>query len=72
VHRVAEAQILMRDLLKKLIGVEAEDISIENGVDALPTIQFFQEGKMIGEFKGSDTSGVEKVIRCFVKKSASP
>ena len=24
---------------------------------------------MIGEYKGSDTSGVEKVIRAFVKKA---
>ena len=51
--------------------VEAEDISVENGVDALPTIQFYRDKKMIGEFKGSDIAAVDKVIRSYVHKAST-
>lgn len=42
---------------------------MDNGVHALPTIQFFKSGKMIGEFKGSDIDSVDRVIRDYVAKS---
>lgn len=54
----------------KINTVEAEDISVENGVDALPTIQFYRDKVMIGEFKGSDIAAVDKVIRSYVHKAS--
>ena len=48
--------------------VEAEDISVDNRVHALPTIQFFKSGEMLGEFKGSDINSVDRIIRDYVAK----
>jgi peroxiredoxin (alkyl hydroperoxide reductase subunit C) len=40
-----------------------EAIGSENGVDALPTFQFFKGGKKVGEFKGSDASALEAYFK---------
>lgn len=40
-----------------------EAIGSENGVDALPTFQFFKGGKKVGEFKGSDVSALEAYFK---------
>lgn len=41
---------------------ELEAVASGNGVDALPTFQFFKAGAMVGEFKGSDVAGLEAAI----------
>jgi hypothetical protein len=61
----------MSPLLPKINTTEAEDISVEMGVDALPTIQFYRGKKMIGEFKGSDIAVVDKVVRSHVQKASA-
>lgn len=43
--------------------VEAEAIGAVNGVDALPTFQFFKAGAKVGEFKGSDVAALEAAIK---------
>jgi len=40
-----------------------EAIGSENGVDALPTFQFFKGGKKVGEFKGSDPAALETYFK---------
>jgi len=50
----------------KVNTVEAEAIAADNGVDALPTFQFFKGGKKIGEFKGSDASAIEAAIKSYL------
>jgi thioredoxin-like negative regulator of GroEL len=46
--------------------VECEEIAVAQGIDALPTFQFFKDGKQVGEFKGSDSAAVEKEIRSYM------
>jgi hypothetical protein len=61
----------MSPLIPQINTTEAEDISVEMGVDALPTIQFYRGRKMIGEFKGSDIAVVDKVVRSQVQKASA-
>jgi peroxiredoxin (alkyl hydroperoxide reductase subunit C) len=42
---------------------EADALAAEHGVDALPTLQFFKAGKLVGSFKGSDAAKIEEAIR---------
>lgn len=48
------------------VNTQDTDIGADNGVDALPTLQFFKGGKLVGEFKGSDSGAVEKAIRGYI------
>jgi len=45
---------------------EAESLAAENGVDALPTFQFYKDGKGVGSFKGSDVTKLEAAIRAIL------
>jgi len=47
----------------KVNTVEAEEIAMTYGVDALPTFQFFKNGQRVGEFKGSEPAAVEAAIK---------
>ncbi len=42
---------------------DAEALAAEQGVDALPSLQFFKGGKLVGSFKGSDAAKVEEAVR---------
>lgn len=42
---------------------EAEALAAEQGIDALPSLQFFKGGKLVGSFKGSDPAKIEEAIR---------
>eukprot|EP00596_Hydrurales_sp_CCMP1899_P005954 CAMPEP_0119051062 /NCGR_PEP_ID=MMETSP1177-20130426/72806_1 /TAXON_ID=2985 /ORGANISM="Ochromonas sp, Strain CCMP1899" /LENGTH=213 /DNA_ID=CAMNT_0007030143 /DNA_START=338 /DNA_END=979 /DNA_ORIENTATION=+ len=50
----------------KVNTVECEEIAVAQGIDALPTFQFFKDGKEVGTFKGSDSAAVEKEIRSYM------
>jgi thioredoxin len=43
--------------------VDAEDVASEYHVDVLPTIQFFKNGKLVGDFKGSDLNALDAAIK---------
>ena len=45
---------------------ELGQLGQENGVDALPTLQFFKGGKKVGEFKGSDSAAIEAAVRSYL------
>jgi peroxiredoxin (alkyl hydroperoxide reductase subunit C) len=45
---------------------EAETLAADQGVDALPSFQFFKAGKMVGSFKGSDAEKIEAAIRAHM------
>jgi thiol-disulfide isomerase/thioredoxin len=47
----------------KVNTVDAEDLSNELSVEALPTIQFYKDGKLVGDFKGSDSAKLESAVR---------
>jgi thioredoxin 1 len=49
----------------KVNTIEAEEIAVQFGVDALPTFQFFKNGQKVGEFKGSDAAAVEAAIKSY-------
>ena len=61
----------LSSFLPQINTTEAEEISVEMGVDALPTIQFYRGRKMIGEFKGSDIAVVDRVVRSHVQKASA-
>ncbi len=42
---------------------DAEALAADQGVDALPSFQFFKGGKLVGSFKGSDSTKIEAAIR---------
>ncbi len=42
---------------------DAEALAADQGVDALPSFQFFKGGKLVGSFKGSDAVKIEAAIR---------
>lgn len=42
---------------------EAETLAADQGIDALPSFQFFKAGKLVGSFKGSDATKIEAAIR---------
>ena len=42
---------------------ELEELRAQQGVDALPTVQFFKNGSKVGEFKGSDAAKLEATVR---------
>ena len=50
----------------KVNTTELEEIGLVNGVDALPTFQFFKGGNKVGEFKGSDVAAVEAAIKSYM------
>ena len=62
---------VLSSFLPQINTTEAEEISVEMGVDALPTIQFYRGRKMIGEFKGSDIAVVDRVVRSHVQKASA-
>lgn len=45
------------------VDTNASDLGATNGVDALPTLQFFKNGSKVGEFKGSDAAALEAAIK---------
>lgn len=47
----------------KVNSQDAESLAAEQGVDALPFLQFFKGGKLVGTFKGSDVAKVEAAVR---------
>lgn len=49
----------------KVNTTDAADIADQQGVDALPTVQFFKGGAKVGEFKGSDAAKLEAAIRSY-------
>jgi thioredoxin 1 len=49
----------------KINTVEAEELAVENKVDALPTLQFFKGSSKIGEYKGSVETAIEAAIRSY-------
>ena len=69
-HRVAP---VVTKLATELTGVkfvkvntaEAEELSVELGVEALPTFLFYKDGKVVGDFKGSDAAKLEAAIRAL-------
>lgn len=44
----------------------AEDIGAQQGIDALPTFQFFRGGKLLGDFKGSNMDAFLKALGSFI------
>jgi len=44
---------------------EAESLSSELGVEALPTFHFYKDGAKVGEFKGSDAAKLEAAIKAL-------
>ena len=50
----------------KVNTVEGEEIAAENGIDALPTFQFFKNGSKVGEFKGSEVAALEKALKAII------
>ena len=44
----------------------AEDIGAQQGIDALPTFQFFRGGKMLGDFKGSNMEAFLKALGNYI------
>ena len=44
----------------------AEDIGTQQGIDALPTFQFYKGGVKLGEFKGSNFEALQKTISSFI------
>ncbi len=47
----------------KVNTVEAEELSNELKVEALPTFQFYKNGQLVGDFKGTDGAKLEQAIR---------
>jgi len=47
----------------KVNTVEAEELSNDLKVEALPTFQFYKNGKLVGDFKGTDGAKLEAAIR---------
>lgn len=45
---------------------EAEALAAEQGVDALPSLQFFKGGKLVGAYKGSDAAKLEEAVRAHL------
>lgn len=43
--------------------VDNESIGADNGVEALPTFQFFKSGAKVGEYKGSNLDGLVAAIK---------
>jgi hypothetical protein len=44
----------------------AEDIGIQQSIDALPSFQFFRNGVMLGDFKGSNAPALQKVVNAYL------
>ena len=44
----------------------AEDIGAQQGIDALPTFQFFRGGVQLGDFKGSNMDAFQKVLNNYI------
>jgi thioredoxin-like negative regulator of GroEL len=42
---------------------EAEDVAEEVGITAMPTFQFYKDGKKIEEFKGANPEKLEETIK---------
>ena len=49
----------------KVNTVEAEELSNDLKIDALPTFQFYKNGALVGEYKGSDPAKLEEAIRAL-------
>ena len=49
----------------KVNTVEAEELSADLHIDALPTFQFYKDGKLVGEYKGSDPAKLEEHVRAL-------
>jgi peroxiredoxin 1 len=49
----------------KVNTVDAEELSAELKIDALPTFQFYKDGQLVGEYKGSDSAKLEQHIRAL-------
>jgi thiol-disulfide isomerase/thioredoxin len=47
----------------KVNTVEAEELSNDLKVEALPTFQFYKNGQLVGDFKGTDGDKLEQAIR---------
>lgn len=47
----------------KVNTVEAEELSNELKVEALPTFQFYKNGQLVGDFKGTDGAKLEQAVR---------
>lgn len=47
----------------KVNTVEAEELSNDLKVEALPTFQFYKNGVLAGDFKGTDAAKLEQAIR---------
>eukprot|EP01034_Spumella_vulgaris_P034541 gene34541-42604_t len=47
----------------KINTQDAEALAADQGIDALPSFQFFKAGKLVGSFKGSDAGKIEAAIR---------
>lgn len=44
---------------------EAEEVGAHSKIDALPTLHFYKNGALVGEFKGSDAGKLEAAIRAL-------
>jgi alkyl hydroperoxide reductase subunit AhpC len=44
---------------------EAEEVGAHCNIDALPTLHFYKNGAVVGEFKGSDVSKLEAAIKAL-------
>lgn len=69
-HRVAPAVDTLAASLPsvkflKVNTTEAEELSVELGVEALPTFLFYKDGKLVGDFKGSDAGKLEAAVRAL-------
>lgn len=49
----------------KVNTVESEELSNDLKIDALPTFQFYKNGALVGEYKGSDPAKLEEAIRAL-------
>ncbi len=49
----------------KVNTVDAEELSNDLKIEALPTFQFYKNGQLVGEFKGSDPAKLEEHIRAL-------
>lgn len=49
----------------KVNTVEAEELSSELRIDALPTLLFYKNGAVVGDFKGSDPAKLEAAIKAL-------
>ncbi len=49
----------------KVNTVDAEELSSDLSIDALPTFKFYKDGKEVGEFKGSDPAKLEELVRAL-------